>query len=228
MAKDPLLPTLGTFKRRIIRETQLRTRTLQPAKIVSYDDATSTATIELAHQLVERGKDGNTEIAREPFLIRNVPVIQLGGSDAYVRLPIAVGSTGLALVSDRSIAAWRTDGKAHPPPSPMLHNLGDCIFLAGVRADSNPLPPATMGGAVIEAQAIQLGVGATEAAILGNLFGTMWDALTSALKTHTHPVPGVTPGPGATTSSPSADLTAAINLIPAISTAQSAKVFIEP
>lgn len=227
MAQDPLPPTLGTFKRRIIRETQLRTRTLQPAKVVSYDDLTSTATIELAHQLVEKGRDGNTEIARQPFLIRNCPVIQLGGSDAYIRFPIAAGSTGLALVSDRSIAAWRTDGKAHPPPSPMLHNLGDCIFLAGVRADNDPLPPATMGGALIEAQAIQLGAAAVDAALLGTLFGTMWDALTNALKAHTHPVPGVTPGPGATTSSPSADLTAAINLIPPISNAQSTKVFIE-
>lgn len=161
MSQDPLTPTLTTFRKRIVREARLKIRTLQPAKIIAYDDVTSTATIELAHQLVEKGRDGNTEIARPAFELRNVPVIQLGGQDAYLRLPIAVGSTGLALISDRCIAAWRVDGDAHPPPMPHTHGLGDAIFLAGVRADSNPLPPATMGGALLEAPTIQLGTGAT-------------------------------------------------------------------
>lgn len=158
--QDPLKPTFTTFRKSIVREARLGIRTMQPAKIVTYEDATSTATIELAHQTVERGKDGNTEVLRAPYVLQNVPVLQLGGDDAYLRMPIVPGSTGLALISDRSIAAWRVDGNSHPPPMPHTHNLGDCVFLAGVRADSNPLPPATMGGAVLEAAAIQLGVGA--------------------------------------------------------------------
>jgi hypothetical protein len=159
--QDPVKPTLTVFRKRIVRETQLKTRTLQPAKIISYEDLTSTATIELAHQTVERGSDGNTEIARVPKVIKNVPVVQLGSDSSYLRLPLEPGTTGLALVSDRSLGAWRVDGEAHPPPLPHLHNLADCVFLAGVRADSNPLPPATMGGAVLEATTIQLGIGAT-------------------------------------------------------------------
>lgn len=158
--QDPLKPTLTTFRKRTIREAQLRTRTMQPAKVVTYNDLTSTATIELAHRRVERGKDGNTEVMRPADIIENVPVIQLGGDSAYLRMPIVAGSTGLALISDRSLGAWRVDGESHPPPLPHTHNLADCVFLAGVRADSALLPPASMGGAVLEAEKIQLGIGA--------------------------------------------------------------------
>jgi hypothetical protein len=232
--QDPLKPTLTTFRKSIVREARLGIRTMQPAKIVTYSDVTSTATIELAHQTVERGKDGNTEVSRAPYVLQNVPVLQLGGDDAYLRMPIVPGSTGLALISDRSIAAWRVDGNSHPPPMPHTHNLGDCVFLAGVRADSNPLPPATMGGAVLEAAAIQLGIGATQAAVLGNIMDTLWSQLVTYVTTHTHavaalPAPGVPPANLIVTLPPT--ILAGTPFVPlppnTISPALSDKVFVE-
>lgn len=232
--QDPLKPTLTTFRKSIVREARLGIRTMQPAKVVTYNDVMSTATIELAHQTVERGKDGNTEVSRAPYVIQDVPVVQLGGDDAYLRMPIVPGSTGLALISDRSIAAWRTDGNSHPPPMPHTHNLGDCVFLAGVRADSNPLPPATMGGAVLEAAAIQLGVGATQAAVLGNIMDTLWSQLVTYVTTHTHAVaalPSVGTPPPLISTLPPSIAPAGSPFLPlppnTISTALSNKVFVE-
>jgi hypothetical protein len=162
--------------------------------VIAYNDALSTATIELAFQSVEDDESGN-EVLREAPIIPDVMVWHFGGQESYVRLPLAPGDTGIAIVCDRSLSGWRESGDAGPPDFPSLHNLGDCIFLAGIRPRSGILPPGLGGAAVIESAAIQLGLGATEAAVLGNVFNTLWTELVVYVLGHTHQVVGVTPGP---------------------------------
>lgn len=158
-------PTLSTFRDYLIRETALRVRTVVPARVLEYHDGPpSTAKLEISAQQVERDRDGN-EGVRQPFIVDDVPVWQMGGTQSYIRLPLQTGDEGVILVCDRSIGSWRTDGLAHPPPAPWIANLGECVFLPGFRPDApayQPLP-ATMGGAVVEAQTLQLGI----AALLG-------------------------------------------------------------
>ncbi len=206
----------------IIRETALRIRTVVPARVLGYHDGPpSTAKLEISAQQVEQDRDGNRGV-RQPFVLDDVPVWQMGGAQSYIRLPLQTGDEGVILVCDRSIGSWRTDGLAHPPPAPWIANLGECVFLPGFRPDSltfQPLP-ATMGGAVFEAQAIQLGVGATQAFVLGQLFDTMWQATMTYLGTHTHTVPIIGP-PGTTTTTPPL----ATPPHPSIASALSTKVF---
>lgn len=155
-------PTLASFRDMIIRETMLRIRTVVPARVLEYHDGPpSTVKLEISAQQVERDQDGN-EGVRQPFVFDDVPVWQMGGVQNYIRVPLQTGDEGVILVCDRSIGSWRTDGLAHPPPAPWLHNLGECFFLPGFRPDTPAFqpPPATMDGMVVEAEKIQLGAGA--------------------------------------------------------------------
>jgi len=155
-----LNPTLSTLVDAIVRDVMLRIRTHAPARVISYAAGPpALVKVEVSPQQVERDEDGN-EGAREPYVLADVPVWHLGDAVSYVNHPVQTGATGMLLVCDRSIGGWRSDGGAHPPPAPWLHNLGECVFLPGFRPDSAGLVPATMGGTVVESTTIQLGVAA--------------------------------------------------------------------
>ena len=155
-----LNPTLSTLVDAIVRDVMLRIRTHAPARVISYAAGPpALVKVEVSPQQVERDEDGN-EGAREPYVLADVPVWHLGDAVSYVNHPVQTGATGMLLVCDRSIGGWRSDGGAHPPPAPWLHNLGECVFLPGFRPDSAGIAPATMGGAVVESTTIQLGVAA--------------------------------------------------------------------
>lgn len=163
---EPGRVNLGEFMSAWQREGALKVRTIVPARVLEYHDGPpSTTKLEVSAQQIEQASDG-TRVVRESFVLDDVPVWQYGGTQSYIRAPLATGDTGVILVCDRSIGNWRTDGLAHPPPAPWLHNLGECVFLPGFRPDAltNQPLPATMGGLVIEAQTIQLGVAALLAA----------------------------------------------------------------
>jgi hypothetical protein len=221
-----LKPNLKTLSDAIIRETMVQMRTVVPARVLDYHDGPpSTVKLEISAQQVERDRDGD-EGVRLPIILDDVPVWQFGGATSYIRTPLETGDQGVILVCDRSIGSWRADGQAHPPPAPWIANLGECVFLPGFRPDAavfQPPIPSKMG-LVIEAQAIQIGATAEQAAILGNLFGTMWDTLLDLVQSHTHPVPSF--GESGTSLALVNPLTG-IPSIPAISTAQSTKVFVE-
>jgi hypothetical protein len=157
---NPITADPGVFADAIQRRTELAIRTMQPAKVLAYNPATQRVKIELGFIEVRRHQDG-TETEQAPVVLENVPALQLGDPTSYLVHPIAVGSHGMALVCDRSLAAWRTDGKAHAPSLPQTHNLADIVFLPGLTPDPSPLPPASMGGMALEATTIQLGAAAT-------------------------------------------------------------------
>lgn len=199
---EPGRVNLGEFMSAWQREGALKVRTIVPARVLEYHDGPpSTTKLEVSAQQIEQASDG-TRVVRESFVLDDVPVWQYGGTQSYIRAPLATGDTGVILVCDRSIGSWRTDGLAHPPPAPWLHNLGECVFLPGFRPDAltNQPLPATMGGLVIEAQAIQLGIGATQSFVLGQMFDVMWGQLIAYVTTHTHTVP-IVGAPGTTPSS---------------------------
>lgn len=198
---DPIQANLRDFARAVEREAQLSVRTMIPAKVLAYSAAKQQVKVELGTIEVRKHQDG-TETEQAPVVLEKVPVMHTGDLTSYIVHPIAAESHGMVLICDRSLAAWRTDGNAHAPSLPQLHNLADAVFLPGLRPDPSPLPVASMGGMALEAATIQLGAGATQPALLGSLFTALWTAMVAYMNSHTHPVPGVTPGLGATVSSP--------------------------
>jgi hypothetical protein len=219
--REPLKATLSAFADALERRTQLNVRTHIPCRVLSYDANKQRVEIELGTVEVAKNQDGSETVAA-PIVLPSVPILFPGTADSYINFPIEAGDTGMALICDRSIAAWRTDGKAHPPSLPGLHNLADAVFVPGLRHDGSPLPKATMGGMVLESASIQLGAGAVSPAVLGTAMQTLWDAMVVYINAHTHSVPGVTVGPTAVTSGPPAS-----PLVSSMAPTLSDKVFVE-
>ena len=54
------------------------------------------------------------------------------GADYYIKPPMAVGDTGIALFCDRSLDEWSVQGGTVFPNDPRTHNISDCVFIPGV------------------------------------------------------------------------------------------------
>lgn len=77
------------------------------------------------------------KISEDPVtlpVIANVPVVMPMGSNYSIKLPVAVGDTGLAIFSDRSLDRWLTSGGTTPvdPKDTRQHDFSDPVFLPGL------------------------------------------------------------------------------------------------
>jgi hypothetical protein len=95
--------------------------------------------VDIQPLLMRRYKDGT--LIQLP-VIQDVPVAMLRGADYGIKLPIAVGDTGIAIFSERSIDAWTVQGGVVDPADPRHHNLSDAIFYPGLYPFNNQLSGA--------------------------------------------------------------------------------------
>lgn len=72
----------------------------------------------------------NVQVAYPLFI--NVPVVILGGGNAYLTMPIIKGDQCLLLFNDRSIDNWFQSGQVSPLSNPRAHSLSDGIALIGL------------------------------------------------------------------------------------------------
>lgn len=70
-------------------------------------------------------------------IIQNVPISHPRGADYWIKLPIAVGDSGYAMFSERSLDVWMVSGGLVDPNDPRLHDLTDAVFLPGLYPMSN-------------------------------------------------------------------------------------------
>lgn len=143
-------------------DTRLAVRTVIPAKVKSYTSATQRAKVELS----TRGRvilDDGRVVTQPVVVLDSVPVVWPACGDGYIHADLAGGDTGVVLVCDRSISTWRTTGQAGEAAHPFPHNLGDAIFLPGLRPDVKPLTPPPRAGTTVQGSEIHLGA----ASVLG-------------------------------------------------------------
>lgn len=75
---------------------------------------------------------GQTKPSNMP-VIQNVPVVMPYGSNYSIELPIAVGDTGYAIFSDRSLETWLASaGGIVDPLDSRSHDITDAIFNPGL------------------------------------------------------------------------------------------------
>ena len=116
-------------------------------ELVSFDDATQTASVKLMvqrvvfnqPQTVDDGLQQTPMIVDYPLLV-DVPVFIYSGGTASFRMPFAAGDPCLVLFNDRDIDAWFATGTKLPPNSPRMHSLADGLALVGFRNKANALP----------------------------------------------------------------------------------------
>lgn len=65
-------------------------------------------------------------------VIQNVPICVPRGADYAIKVPIAVGDTGFAIFSERSIDRWSVAGGLVDPKDSRRHDLSDAVFYPGL------------------------------------------------------------------------------------------------
>lgn len=111
--------------------------TCMPAKVLSYDAATQTATVRPALKRPVRTEDEDPTTEALPD-IPSVPVVCFRGGPFVLHLPPVSGDYVLLLFPQWSIAEWRRlGGDSVDPGDHRHHSLGSCVALHGVYPSSS-------------------------------------------------------------------------------------------
>lgn len=129
----------------VIKEAQralsLRLRVALPAKIVAVDGDQA---VQVQPLLQSRYKFQNQPV--DLPVVAGVPVLMPRGANYSIRLPVAVGDTGLLVFCDRSLDNWLADTNGGrdtvDPQDSRAHDLNDAIFVPGI----TPFPAQTTDG----------------------------------------------------------------------------------
>ena len=190
-------PELEDLLKALKRSLKLQIRTHLPGKVVAYNPATQTATIEVGslqvvkvrdpallptRLLVLKGTPPNAEATLQPLQLLEIPVVWPRTKAGYVTFPLVAGDTGELHIQDRSLEQWLLLGQATDPVLAFTHSLKDGVFHPGLHAKSDPIvPPTDLTAAVLDHTAmIKIGRLATEAITKAETLITVMDAAWAA------------------------------------------------
>lgn len=181
MGGNAAQPGLEELILEAVRGELARAHVALPAKIVSYDQATQTATVQPTIRARYRDERGQSTPYQLPSIAK-VPVAFPAGGGFSITWPLAVGDKGLLLVVERSLDEWKaTDGDDCTPQDPRRFDLTDCTFIPALRSPAAPLTEVLAGAMVIAGAEIRLGSKtAAQAFVLGTAFKTLYNAHTHA------------------------------------------------
>jgi hypothetical protein len=193
------------------RERQKHIHTSLPGIVQSFDPATQTAVVQPAIQRVWT-EDGGVDIPA----IMDVPVQFPGGGGFVFTFPVEKGDECELSFSERAIDFWFEHGGVQLPSEFRLHDYSDAFAHMGFRSKPNAIRGFFGGGAEIrsldgqtvarvENNMVTLGNPALAAAAVR---ADIMSAILTAIKSHVHPVAGVTVGAAAVVSGPAPALAA--------------------
>lgn len=181
---------LELFKKKIF----LDLRVCLPANVISYNATENTADLQIAIQEVLM----NNKFIDMPQIF-DIPVLELGGNDLSVKIPLKAGDTGIVIFCDRDITLFKQEKKNTQPQTLRKHDLSDGIFIPmkfGNSGSSNIVIQSADGSTKFEVTSSGINIKGN-VTIEGNIQAT--DVKTdsvSSLNTHIHS--GVTTGSGNT------------------------------
>lgn len=172
-----------------------------PAKIVSFDSATQTATVQ---PLLKDVKEIDGErVTLDLPMVEDVPVQFPGAGGYVVTFPVNAGTPCWLVVSDRAVDNWhKAPSNPVDPGIARTHDLTDCCAILGVRSSSAALSEFEASGArfgkvggpgiSVRTGSVHLGVeeneSATEAAVLGTALRAELQNLRNVFNSHVHNV----------------------------------------
>ena len=109
--------------------------------IQSFNPENQTCNVEIAYKKTVYSEVGiiTQETVQDYPIIREVPVVVLGGGDYTIKCPIKQGDEALLLFNDRSIDDWFESGESLKLTDNRLHNFNDAIAIVGLRSLSRSL-----------------------------------------------------------------------------------------
>lgn len=128
-SKDPAdEASLGGALRSVFRKMMQATDSMLPARVLSYDRATNTATVQpnIALLTTSGAKVARAQVAK-------VPVLALGGGGFTVNFPLQPGDHGWIESSDRDISLFLQGMEADVQPNTLrMHSFEDGRFIPDV------------------------------------------------------------------------------------------------
>jgi len=113
-------------------ENRLNTlRVSTPAKIISYDSSTQSATISLSIRASNFGE------IQEEVQIPDVPVSFPRVGDSGMSYMLKSGDSVLCVFSDRDLDLWRVSGEGNPPVVNAKFDINNAIVIAGISPDAD-------------------------------------------------------------------------------------------
>lgn len=177
--------TLAAIFRVLFRAERLKVRTAIPATVVTYDPIKQRAKIRF-DVLTKRNTTEGAVL--DKIKVLDLPVRWPRTTFGFLAFPVAPEDKGHVIVCDRAIQQWLENGGTPDDPKLFrLHDWMDGIFEPGLHPNDKPISGITANDAVVlEGLLIKLGVGATEAAVLGTTFSGLYNSLRSAYNGHKH------------------------------------------
>lgn len=190
MATSTRTPTLTEVIRTGIESALWDMCKVMPGRVESYDPSTQLANVQPLLKKLITLEDG-TEASESRPVVPNVPVVQMFGGGYGVQLPITKGDTVLLVFADASLDIWKARGGEVDPIATHAHHVADAIAIPGLHAQDakrpsvNELVIGKDGGlqVKIDGSRVDLGGGATEAAVLGDSLQSALNTFLSALNT---------------------------------------------
>jgi hypothetical protein len=151
MSERQTTPGLADVLREVFESALSDLHTACPGKVIAYDAATQTATVEPQIKKALPLRAGGTVLETLPR-IQSVPVLHFRSGTAYVHIPIAAGDFVLLVFCERDINEWRRLGTVVDPGDQRMHGLSGAVAIPGL------FPSASMIAAP-DAAAIEVGIG---------------------------------------------------------------------
>lgn len=131
-------PTFTQVIRSAITQGVADVRVGMPARVVSFDPVSQTASVKpaLSDQVIQ--PDGSTTVVSIPIL-QDVPVQFPGGGGFAETFPVAKDDECWLTFADRSIDIWSQRGGEVDPQSDRRHDLNDPVAIMGVRSQPGKL-----------------------------------------------------------------------------------------
>ena len=116
-------------------------RVSMPARIVSFDPATKTASVEIGLKMVNAD---DTQSDYPPLV--DCPCLFTRGGGFHLVHPYKAGDKGIVLFSDRCFDGWFQAGQVAPPMDFRVHSMSDAYFIGGADCldDVSPIISNTM------------------------------------------------------------------------------------
>lgn len=121
-----------------------KVRTSMPGRVVSFDPAKQTVTVQPLIRMVLADGAG-TDLP----VLADVPVqFPEGGGFAFT-FPVEGGDEGMLVIADRCIDGWWQSGQPSDPLDFRMHDLSDGMFIPGINSVPNAIPDFDMDAVVM-------------------------------------------------------------------------------
>lgn len=126
-SRKPNNGSLTDLTQLAFRKQMLDVDDMLPAKIISYDESTNRAQVEILYLVTMMDSTVNGMIAPA-----EVPVMVMGGGGTCLVFPIKPGDLGWIKATDRDLSLFLQEYTAQPGNTPRIHSFEDSVFIPDV------------------------------------------------------------------------------------------------